>query len=269
MNTSRCAAAVVALVLLPICANAQQMTLEIRNGLVTLETQNVPVRQILSEWARVGGATIVNGDKVVGAPLTLQLQNVPERQALDIILRGVSGYMLAVRQDANAGASTFDRIMILPTSSAPRPAPVQAGFSNPAMRPAPVQPVPMDTTEEMVQDGDEEDNDGPEEPEAIEEGAGEPSAMPPNINRFQRRGQVFPNPMGAAPQPFSPQPGPGQVFPAQPVNPSAPGQLPPPVNTPFGIPAGASTVPGVVTPAPQTPTTAAPTRPRTRPPGVQ
>src|SRR5215216_4597122 len=88
-------AALVALALLPVGASAQQMKLEIQDGRVTLDAQNVPARQILSEWARIGGARILNGEKVVGTPLTLQLKSVPERQALDIILRGVSGYMLA------------------------------------------------------------------------------------------------------------------------------------------------------------------------------
>ena len=50
--------------------------------------------------------------------LTLGSQGVPERQALEIVLRGVSGYVrgTAVRWP---GASMYDRIMILPTSVAP------------------------------------------------------------------------------------------------------------------------------------------------------
>src|SRR5262245_46485162 len=110
-------------------ADAQQMTLHIREGLVTLDARNVSPRQVLAEWARVGGATIVNGDKVAGPALTLQLTDTPERQALDIILRNVSGYMLAARQPGSPGASRFDRILILPTSVAPRnpPPPQQAG----------------------------------------------------------------------------------------------------------------------------------------------
>jgi hypothetical protein len=65
---------------------------------VTLHAQNVPVRTILAEWARVGGARIVNGERVAGAPVTLDLEGIPERQALDIILRGVSGYVVAARE---------------------------------------------------------------------------------------------------------------------------------------------------------------------------
>ena len=108
-------------------AHAQApLTLQISGGRVTLHAQNVPVRTILAEWARLGGATIVNGDRIAGAPVTLELEGVSERQALDIILRGVSGYMLAAREPGASGASMYDRIMILPTSVAPRNPPPTA-----------------------------------------------------------------------------------------------------------------------------------------------
>ena len=269
MKSSALFAAFVALSLLPIRADAQQMTLQIDDGRVTLDAQNVPVRQILAEWARVGGAKIVNGEKVVGTPLTIQLQGMPERQALDIILRGVSGYMLAARQ-TGVGVSAFDRIMILPTSAAPRSTPAQAGLGNPGMnRPMPMQPAQAEPVEEVVADDGDDDTEDPE-PDEENEGEGEPSSetQQQNMDRFRRRGQVFPNPLGAQMQPFVPQGG-VQVFPGQPVTGQQPeGAQPPAVNTPFGIPAGASTVPGVVTPVPQaeTPT---PMPRRTRPPGVQ
>jgi hypothetical protein len=284
MKTPSLLAMALALALLPVCANAQQMTLQLQDGRVTLDAQNVPVRQILAEWARVGGAKIVNGEKVLGAPLTLQLQGVPEREALEIILRGVSGYMLAARQ-VGSGVSAFDRIMILPTSTPPRgPAATQAGgFGNPAVnRPMMPQPVQAEPAEEIIEDGD---NDDPE-PEEANDGEGEPSAEAqpqhgnanPNMNpdRFRRR-PGFPNPMGAQAQPFMPQGG-VQVYPGQPVNvPPQQGQeaQPPTATNPFGVPAGASAQPGVISPVPQqngtqpgqTPTTT-PTTTR-RPPGVQ
>ena len=84
------------------------------------------MRAILQEWARLGGATIVNGDRVTGPPVTLELTGVPERQALDIVLRSVAGYIVAPRPVGSQGVSAFDRIMILPTSVAPR-APAPAG----------------------------------------------------------------------------------------------------------------------------------------------
>jgi hypothetical protein len=98
----------------------QQLKLELKDGRVTLEANAVPARLILAEWAKVGGTKVVGGDKVSGAPLTLKLIDMPERQALDIILRNVAGFMAAPRQASAApGASTYDRILILASSSAP------------------------------------------------------------------------------------------------------------------------------------------------------
>jgi hypothetical protein len=104
-----------------------QLSLQISNGRVTLDANNVPARQILSEWARVGGTKIVGGEKIVGGPLTLRLVDMPEKQALEIILRNVAGFMAAPRQAAaTPGASTYDRILIMATSSAPAPPPANA-----------------------------------------------------------------------------------------------------------------------------------------------
>jgi hypothetical protein len=117
-------------------ASAQAITLEFLNGRVNLSAQNAPVRAILAEWTRLGGTNIVNGDRVTGAPLTIELQGVPERQALDVVLRGVAGYMIAAREAGGPGASHFDRVMILPTSSAPRTTPTNtATFAPPPPRP--------------------------------------------------------------------------------------------------------------------------------------
>lgn len=107
-------------------ASAQGVNLEFQDGKVRLTAQNVTVSQILSEWSRRGRTTIVNGERVPGPAVTLELMDVPEQQALDIVLRSVSGYLVAARDTAIAGASTFDRIYILPTSSRPTTAaPVQ------------------------------------------------------------------------------------------------------------------------------------------------
>lgn len=248
MKTSTLLAVLAILSIAPVRADAQQVRLQIQNGFVTLDAQNASVRQILAEWARVGGAKIVNGDKVMGSPVTLHLVNVPERQAIDTVLRGVSGYMLASRPAGVAG-STFDRILILPTSSAPRnPAPVNAGFQSP--RPMPVQAEPVDT--EILDD----DND---EPEPENEDGDEMVQPQPGMNpRFQRR-PVFPQPG----QPFTPGNFPGAP---QPVDDEGEGEVqmgqPPTPSNPFGIPAGATSMPGVVTPVPpQDPQRTRPPRP--------
>jgi hypothetical protein len=130
-------------------ASAQAVKLEFRDGLVNLSAQNAPIRAILAEWTRLGGTNIVNGERVTGAPLTLELQGVPERQALDIILRGVAGYMIAARELPGPGSSKFDRVMILPTSTAPRPTTNTATFAPPP------RPVPDDFDD----DADDDDVD--------------------------------------------------------------------------------------------------------------
>jgi hypothetical protein len=94
--------------------------LTIRNGRVTLVANNATVRQILTEWARIGQTKIVNLDRIPGGPVTLQLSNVAEEEALDILLRSMSGYLAAPRAIAVANLSRYDRIMVMPTVAPPR-----------------------------------------------------------------------------------------------------------------------------------------------------
>jgi hypothetical protein len=116
-------------------ATAQGVTLEFQEGgKVRLTAQNVSVSQILAEWARRGRTTIVNGERVGGAPVTLELQNVTEQEALDIVLRSVSGYLVAARETPVSGASTYDRIYILPTSSRPTTAAAVGPSPQPALQ---------------------------------------------------------------------------------------------------------------------------------------
>ena len=225
-------------------ARAQGIKLRFHDGLVTLSTQNAPLRAILSEWARQGGTTIVNGDRVAGAPMSLELNAVPERQALDVLLRSVSGYMLAPRPLGTAGVSVFDRIMILPTSAAPAaPGPGGRGFPQPGMRPQVPRPMmpqpPIQTPEEILEDDPPQDVP-PEEEEA-------PVVQPVVRPRPQQR--VFPGliPGGQA-QPFE--------IPQDIEEETEPDPAPQPQATPgnpFGLPAGATSRPGIVTPVPQRP----------------
>jgi hypothetical protein len=100
-------------------AASGELKLTLGDGRATLIAQDVPLRQILAEWARIGKTTIVNGDKLAGPPLTLQLIDRPEREVLDVLLRSAGGYIAAAREASLAGASQFDRVMILPTSRGP------------------------------------------------------------------------------------------------------------------------------------------------------
>ena len=45
-------------------AAASDLKLTLDNGRATLIAKDVPLRQILDEWARIGKTTIVNGDKL-------------------------------------------------------------------------------------------------------------------------------------------------------------------------------------------------------------
>jgi hypothetical protein len=60
-----------------------------QSGHVTLIAKNVTIRQILAEWERVG-QKVVNGERLWAA-LESEFADMPEQQALDIILRSVSG----------------------------------------------------------------------------------------------------------------------------------------------------------------------------------
>jgi hypothetical protein len=252
-------AAAVVLLLSPAQAGAQQMKLELKDGRVTLDAHNVPVRQILAEWARLGGAKIVNGEKVAGAPVTLQLTGVPERQALDIVLRSVSGYMLASREIGTPGLSAFDRILILPTSVAPRggaPAPPAAAApfgARSGMRPMPgaqpVMPVETDVDPEEEPETDVPESDAPE-PDVDPSEAEVPANMPPQrppARQFRGANRE----MFQLPQPFQAQPFNNGVPPqaGEEQQTGQPGVAPSPGN-PFGLPAGTSATPGVVTPVP-------------------
>ena len=105
-------------------AGAQVRQLEFHDGKVTLHAAERLGEPILAEWARLGGTQIVNGERVGGAPVTLQLTDVPETQALDIVLRGAAGYIVSARETIDrrrARRSTASMILPTATRRCPRP----------------------------------------------------------------------------------------------------------------------------------------------------
>src|SRR4029079_1983180 len=118
---------VVAVGLLTCAASAASadVRVTIGNGRVSIVASNATLRQILEEWARVGQTKIVNVERVSGAPMTIELTNVPEDQALDILLRPVTGFMAGQRPERVMALSRFARIVLTPGVAAPR-APVSA-----------------------------------------------------------------------------------------------------------------------------------------------
>src|SRR5438132_12212600 len=102
----------VATSLLLASAASAEVQLSIQNGRVSLKAKDATLRQIMQEWARVGQTKVVNVERIPGGPMTLELNNVTESEALETLLRTLSGYIAAPRVAAAANnVSKFDRIV--------------------------------------------------------------------------------------------------------------------------------------------------------------
>jgi hypothetical protein len=208
--------------------------LTMQNGRVSVVAKDATVRQILTEWARVGHTKIVNVERIPGGPMTIELHNVTESQALEILLRAMSGYIAAPRpvEASNAAnLSRFDRIIVMPTLASARPAV--------ASTPPPV--YQQQAAPQFMQ-----------QPQPADDDADEQAA--PNVT-VPQRGPVFNTfpqqpqfPAQGTPNPFQPQttisPFNGQPFPVNgsPNQPAAP-----------AAPFGGVAVPGMVAPVPLQP----------------
>jgi hypothetical protein len=214
-------------------ASAQALSLEFHDGRVRLKAENVPVSRILAEWTRLGGTKIVNGERVPGAPLTLQLTDVSEQQALDIVLRGAAGYMALARETTPPGASTLDKILVLPTTTR-----TPAAAAAVAPPPPPIAPPAAfaDRVEQVDIDEQDEPPQQPQPPVQVPNGFPRAGRLPPGINP----------PSTAVPLP---QQGAPLDDDATPPAPAAPAPTP---GNPFtGTQGGAR--PGTVNPPPQNP----------------
>jgi len=215
-----------------------------QGGRVSIVAKDATVRQILTEWARVGQTKIVNVERIPGGPVTLELSNVPEAQALDVLLRALSGYITAMRPVEAANLSQFDRIIIMPTLASARPAPSSAP-------PPPVfQQTPQFNQQPIAGDDEPDDqrptqvapmppNRGPvfntfPQPQVVNPQAGAPVGFPGQapVNGFPQQGAAPPTPVNSAvpTAPFGGVAVPGMVAPAPPPQPGQlqPGQVPQP-----------------------------------------
>src|SRR4029453_14594598 len=220
-----------------------EVQLSIQDGRVTLIARDATIREILAEWARVGQTKIINAERIPGGPVTLELTDVPERQALDVLLRTISGYVAATRTTVVARASMFDRIIVMPTNVA---APSAASAAPPPFaQPTVAQP----TFAQAPQVTDDSDDDRP-----TPAGPG-PQNRPPVF--------VFPSPQTTSPQqqvpPLAAPTGAFVPQPAQtvPVPNAPPGALPPTAPYPGApttnvVPGGVA-VPGMVAQPPTPP----------------
>ena len=204
--------------------------LSIQNGRVTLVAKDATIRQILTEWARVGQTKIVNVERIPGGPVTLELRDVSEQQALRVLLRSLGGYVTAPRATQIADASVFDRILVMPVT-APAPAPVSASA---APAPPPFTAFQPPQFQQPPQDDDRDDVVAPPQtpgnrgpvfvfPPA---GGGNQPQQPPPINQPGTAGRPASNP-----------------FPGTSATPGAPA-----TTAPVGV-----SVPGMMVPAPQPP----------------
>ena len=232
-------------------ALAAGLKLTIRDGRVSLDAQDVTIRQILTEWARVGKTKILNLERVSSATVTLKLENVPEDEALDVILRAVAGYFAAPRAVPVADASKYDRIALMTSTSAPapntasvpRPQGATQFFQDPNQNITQLRAMPAPLSPGMLPDPANDANSNANDPAIAAANAAGLNAAPP-------------------PGPFSPSLGPLQPpsrnagAATQPTT-TAPAAT---ANNPWNAPVG-SAMPGLPTPAPPTTNNPPPNRP--------
>ena len=129
------AAAVISVALMPQASGAVQdpavqtgpkvkITFE-EGGFVSLVSNGANVREILAEWARQGGSSFVNSERLLGTPLNLQYSHQPEKEVLASLLRQTAGYVIGPRRAGTIGASSFEVVYILPTSN-----PMAGGYTS-------------------------------------------------------------------------------------------------------------------------------------------
>jgi hypothetical protein len=237
---------------LTVPAAAQQLTLTFNNGLVTVDAVAVPVRALLAEWAKKGSTKVVGAERVTGAPLTVKLIDVPEAQALEVVLRSVAGYMAAPRSTGE-GASIYDRILVMATSSTPPPSAARPLTpANPNAMAGTQRFVPPQRQQQQQADDDEEEDPTPPNPPVF--------TFPGAPNQNGQPGALVNQPQGNAnPQVMPPMivnPQTGQTIT---ISPAAPTGYPTP--SPFG-----SGTPGMINQPAVQPGQPVPV---TRPPGRQ
>ena len=87
-----------------------------QQGNVTVVAQNVTIGEILAEWGRQGGTTMVNANRLTGAPMSRLYQNQPEGEVIASLLRQAAGYIVTPRRQGVPGASRFEVVQITPTT---------------------------------------------------------------------------------------------------------------------------------------------------------
>jgi hypothetical protein len=126
-------------------AAAPPVQIAIQDGRVWLNADGATVADVLREWARVGGTAIVDGERLPRTPVSLHLEAEPEQEALEILLRGVGGFVTVGRAASRVetGASRFERIVVVPSTAQPAATfAATSAIRATAVSPAPAAPVP-------------------------------------------------------------------------------------------------------------------------------
>lgn len=230
--------------------SAQSVSLSLRDGRVTLITQNATPAAILAEWARQGQMKVVDAERVPATPLTLRLENVPEREALDIVLRGAAGYIAAPRsQVLGSSVSRFDRVLVMASSPGAGTATKPPAMNRAAAASAPAMPAQQVVEEEVAQAQPAQIDDAPAAAPSPEQPASSTSFDYANPQRYfaarqaeqqaaeaaqqQQAQQPTTTPLGSFGQ-TSARPG---VLPAPPTQAAPAGSGASPMS-PYGLPAG-------------------------------
>jgi len=213
---------------------ADGVTLTIRDGRVTLDAQDVTLRQILTEWERVGKTRIVNLERTSTSRITLKFDGLPEDQALDIILQALPGFFAARRAVPVADASMYDRIALMTTTTqvaAAPPRPQGQTFQDPSSNVTQLRAAPPPLMNPgLLPDlpGDQRDLNDPAVAAAAAAGlTAIPAPMPSGIS--QPMGPLQPPVRNAGALVPTPQPQPTPSNPwNMPVGTPLPGLAPPP-----------------------------------------
>ena len=92
------------------------------NGYATLVAQNVSVSEVFAAWAKDGGTTVINAEKLPRGLISVQFDKTPEQKLVESLVRlskaQNAGWIAAPRRlDGPATPSRLETISILPTSS--------------------------------------------------------------------------------------------------------------------------------------------------------
>lgn len=132
--------------------NPRKLDISFNAGRVTLVAEGVTLAEIFREWARKGGSTIVNAERLPGAPvLPTEFRDQPEAEVLRALLDEAPGYGASMRIAPSATASTVQTVFILAvrattpsaSASAPMSQPIQQ-VNSPVAAPRNIQGSPDD-----------------------------------------------------------------------------------------------------------------------------